>query len=136
VTPAIVEKLRIERLGTVPEPALGPPLDPETAERDARRAALHGPFLPQAFGLDAYNNSVWPGPKFMFMAPSGTPLDPDEPDQRAGMYDEDTEFPPLPPDRTATRAHYSRSCAPRRACSNSKSSAKRPKGAPIPKVRN
>ncbi len=106
VTPAIVEELGIERLGTVPEPALGPPLHPETAPRDARRAALHGPFLPRAFGLDAFNNSVWPGPKFMFMAPSGTPLDPDEPDQRPGMYDEDTEFPPLPPDRPATRAHY------------------------------
>jgi hypothetical protein len=106
ISPAVVDELRIERLGMVPEPALGPPLDPESAPREARRAALHGPFLPSAFGLDAFNNSVWPEPKFMFMAPSGTPLDPHEPDQRPGMYDEDTEFSPLPPDRHATRAHY------------------------------
>ena len=106
IAPEVAQELRIERLGSLPEPALGPPLDPEAAFREARRAALHGPFLPQAFGLDAFDNSVWPGPKFMFMAPSGTPLDAGEPDQRPGMFEEDTEFSPLPPDRPATRAHY------------------------------
>ena len=106
ITPEIVEKLRIESLGIVPKAALGPPLDPEVARREARRTALTGPVLPQAFGLDAFDNSVWPGPKFMFMAPSGTPIDEDAPDQRPGMYEEDTEFLPLPSDRAATRAHY------------------------------
>jgi len=33
-------------------------------------------------GLDAWNSTIWPGQKFPLPAPSGTPLDPDEPDQR------------------------------------------------------
>jgi hypothetical protein len=33
-------------------------------------------------GLDAWNSTIWPGLKFPLPAPSGTPLDPDEPDQR------------------------------------------------------
>lgn len=106
IAPEDVERLEIRRLGLVPDQALGPPLDPEAARRDARRAALGGPSLPQAFGLDAFDSSLWPGPKFMFMAPSGSPLDPEEPDQRPGLHEEQTEFLPLPPDRHATRAHY------------------------------
>lgn len=98
--------LRIERLGAVPPAALGPPQDPELALRESRKAALENFGLSRAFGWDAFNNSVWPGPKFMFSAPSAEPMDPDEPDQRPGMYDEDDEFGPLPPDRPATRAHY------------------------------
>ena len=106
ITPQDVEAIGIERLGIVPEEALGPPLDPKTVEADRRKAALREPDLPRAFGLDAYNNSVWPGPKFMFLAPGKAPVDPDEPDQRPGMYDEDGEFPALPPDKPATRVHY------------------------------
>jgi hypothetical protein len=106
ITPADVEQLGIERLGLVPQSALGPPLEFESGPRDARRAALHGPMLPQAFGFDAFDSSVWPGPKFMFQAPSGAPIDPDEPDQRPGMYDDDAEFSALAADRPATRQHY------------------------------
>jgi len=106
ITPEDFESIGIERLGIVPEEALGPPLNPETIAADRRKAALREPGLPAAFGLDAYNNSVWPGPKFMFLAPSTADIDPDEPDQRPGMYEEDGEFPALPPDRPASRAYY------------------------------
>jgi hypothetical protein len=106
ITPEAVTNLRVESLGPVAQAALGPPFDPEMAQRDARKAALVDGGLPPAFSLDAFNNAVWPGPKFMFMAPSGTPLDPNEPDQRPGMYEDDAEFPALPPDQPATRARY------------------------------
>jgi hypothetical protein len=39
--------------------------------------------LSDAFGLDAWNTWHW-DLKFPFPAPSGTPLDPHEPDQRPG----------------------------------------------------
>ena len=106
ITPEHVAEVKIERLGIVPDEALGPPLDPKTVDADRRKAALRDGGLPGAFGLDAFNNSVWPGPKFMFLAPSAETLDDGEPDQRPGMYDEDGEFPALPPDRPATRVHY------------------------------
>ena len=38
--------------------------------------------LAAMLGLDAWNSTIWPGLKFPLPAPSGTPLDPDEPDQR------------------------------------------------------
>lgn len=100
------DRLKIERLGIAGLAALGPPRDPHTAERESRKAALENVGLSRAFGWDAFNHSVFPGPKFMFSAPSPEPLDPEEPDQRPGMYDESDEFGPLPPDRPATRAHY------------------------------
>ena len=106
ITAKDVEAIGIERLGVVPDEALGPPLDPKTVDADRRKAALRESDLPGAFGLDAYNNSVWPGPKFMFLAPSAEQLDPGEPDQRPGMYEEDGEFPALRPDKPATRVHY------------------------------
>jgi hypothetical protein len=66
----------------VPDEALGPPPEPEAARRGARRAALEEIGLSGAFGLDAWNSWVEPDLKFVFEAPSGRPLDPDEPDQR------------------------------------------------------
>lgn len=84
-----LQRCRVERLGRVPEAGLGPP-PPDAASRSARRAALHDIPLSRAFGLDAWNSSIWPELKFPFPAPSGTPLDPDEPDQRPGMFDHAT----------------------------------------------
>jgi hypothetical protein len=104
--PLHFSRLKVERLGTLPPVALGPAQDPELARRSSRKAALEDIGLSKAFGWDAFDHSVWPGPKFMFSAPSPEPLDPDEPDQRAGMYEEQDEFGPLPPDRPLTRAHY------------------------------
>jgi hypothetical protein len=52
------------------------------------------------------NHAVWPGPKFMFTAPVGGPDADDGLDQRAGMFEEDNEFDPLPCDKPATGAHY------------------------------
>lgn len=106
MTPLLFNQLGIQRLGTVPAIALGPPQDPELARRESRQAALENIGLSRAFGWDAFNHSAWPGPKFMFSAPSNAPIDPDEPDQRAGMYEELDEFDPLPPDLPATRAHF------------------------------
>jgi hypothetical protein len=78
-----LKRTRVERLGRVPDAALGPPPELDVARRSARRAALEDIGLSAAFGLDAWNHYVWPGLKFPFPAPSGAPLDPDEPDQRA-----------------------------------------------------
>jgi hypothetical protein len=75
-------RVRVERIGRVPDEALGPPPEPHVGRRSSRRAALEDIGLSGVFGLDAWNSSVWPGLKFTFPAPSGTPLDPDEPDQR------------------------------------------------------
>lgn len=82
-----LKRRRVERLGRVPDEALGPPLNPALARQNARRAALEDIGLTDVFGLDAWNNSVWPELKFVFPAPSGAPLDPDEPDQRPGLFD-------------------------------------------------
>jgi len=79
-----LKRARVERLGRVPDEALGPPPEPDVARRSSRRAALEDIGLSGAFGLDAWNSSVWPDLKFAFPAPSGAPLDPDEPDQRPG----------------------------------------------------
>jgi hypothetical protein len=72
---------RVERLGHVPDEAIGPPVRPEVAQRSAREAVFRDIGLSSAFGLDARNTWAW-DLKFPFPAPSGTPLDPDEPDQR------------------------------------------------------
>lgn len=79
-----VKRARVERLDLVAEAALGPAPEPNVAHRESRRAVLQDIGLTGAFGLDAWNNSVWPELKFCFSAPSGSPLDPDEPDQRPG----------------------------------------------------
>jgi hypothetical protein len=81
-----LRRARVERLGRVPEDAMGPPLDPSYAEQMSRKAVLRGVALPGAFGYDAWNHWVLPGPKFMFPPLSGKPLDPDEPDQRPGPH--------------------------------------------------
>jgi hypothetical protein len=73
-------RARVERLGRVPDEALGPAPAPDEARQQSRRAVLRDIGLSRAFGLDAWN--TWAGVKFAFPAPSGTPLDPDEPDQR------------------------------------------------------
>ena len=78
-----VKRARVERLGRVGDDALGPPPEPDVARRESRRAVLLDIGLTGTFGLDAWNKWVLPGPKFCFPAPSGSPLDPDEPDQRA-----------------------------------------------------
>ena len=90
---------RVERLGRAPEDAIGPAPDPEVARRSARRAVLQNIGLSSAFGLDAWNSWAW-DLKFPFPAPSGTPLDPDEPDQRPGPDDEAAERGGPPAERT------------------------------------
>jgi hypothetical protein len=82
-----LERARVERLGRVPEEAIGPPPEPDDARRESRRVTIAGVGLSRAFGYDAWNHFVIPGPKFVFPAPSGRPLDPDEPDQRRGPDD-------------------------------------------------
>jgi hypothetical protein len=86
-----LKRCRVERLSRVPDEAMGPPPEADVAHRSARRAALEDIGLSGAFGLDAWNSSVWPELKFEFPAPSGGPLDPDEPDQRPGLFDHATE---------------------------------------------
>jgi hypothetical protein len=76
-----LKRTRLERLGRVADDAMGPPPEPEVARRSARRAVLNAIGLSHAFGLDAWNTWM-PDLKFAFPAPSGTPLDPNEPDQR------------------------------------------------------
>jgi hypothetical protein len=75
-------RTQAERLGRVPDEAIGPPPPPDEARQRSRRAVLRDIGLSSAFGLDAWNTWVWPDLKFAFPAPSGHPLDPDEPDQR------------------------------------------------------
>ena len=75
-----LKRARVERLGRVPDEALGPAPAPDEARQQSRRAVLRDIGLSRAFGLDAWN--TWAGVKFAFPAPSGSPLDPDEPDQR------------------------------------------------------
>jgi hypothetical protein len=93
-----LKRARVERLGRVPEEALGPPPEPEVARRSSRRAALEDIGLSAAFGLDAWNSWMWPDLKFVFPAPSGAPLDPDEPDQRPGPPRGLTERDEPPPE--------------------------------------
>ena len=92
-----LKRSRVERLGRVPDEAIGPPPQPEVARRSARQAALGNIGLSNAFGLDAWNTWAW-DLKFAFPAPSGTPLDPNEPDQRPGPYDHLTERGKPPPE--------------------------------------
>jgi hypothetical protein len=75
-----MKRTKVERLGSVPDEALGPAPAPDEALRRSRRAVLKDIGLSAAFGVDAWN--TWGGVKFATPAPSGTPLDPDEPDQR------------------------------------------------------
>ena len=77
-----LKRVRLERIGKAPDAALGPPPEPEEARKKSRRAALEDIPLAAMLGLDAWNSTIWPGLKFPVPAPSGTPLDPDEPDQR------------------------------------------------------
>jgi hypothetical protein len=83
-----LRRTRVERLGPVPEAAIGPPAAPDYAARMSRKVAVGDIGLSGAFGYDAWNRWVLPGPKFVFPPPSGTPLDPDEPDQRPGPDDQ------------------------------------------------
>ena len=77
-----MKRVRLERIGRVPDAALGPLPAPDEARKKSRRAALEDITLAAMLGLDAWNSTIWPGLKFAVPAPSGTPLDPDEPDQR------------------------------------------------------
>lgn len=106
MAPLHFDRLKVERLGTVPAAALGPPQDPKLALRQSRKAALENVGLSRAFGWDSVIFRVSPGPKFMFSAPSPAPLDPVDVDPLAAALEEGNEFGPLPPDRPATRAHY------------------------------
>lgn len=63
---------RVEMLGKVSPEALGPLPRPEN---------IYSSGIP--LGLDAFNRFY--EPKFPLPAPSGTPIDPDEPDQRPGF---------------------------------------------------
>lgn len=74
VSKRTLEHLRVERLGKVPPEALGPAPEPRTSEKNGLN-----------FGLDAFNHQCWNFLKFPNPAPSGTPLDPEEPDQRPGF---------------------------------------------------
>ncbi len=69
-----LDYVRVERLGKVPPEALGPPPERPTS----RKSGLQ-------FGLDAFNHQAWNFLKFPYAPPSGTPLDPEEPDQRPGF---------------------------------------------------
>lgn len=74
VSKRALDYLRVERLGKVPPEALGPPPEPRTSRKDGLQ-----------FDLDAFNRQCWNFLKFPHPAPSGTPLDPGEPDQRPGF---------------------------------------------------
>jgi hypothetical protein len=80
-----VKRARVERLGRAPAEALGAPPHPDVARRSARRVTLEDIGIWDVFGLDAFNSSIWPRLKFPHPAPSGAPIDPDEPDQRPGF---------------------------------------------------
>ena len=77
-----MKRVRLERIGRVSDAALGPPPEPDDARKKSRRAALEDIPLAAMLGLDAWNSTIWPGLKFPVPAPSGTPIDPGEPDQR------------------------------------------------------
>jgi hypothetical protein len=79
-----LKRAKVERLGWAPEEALGAPPAPDVALSESRRVVLNDFGLVDAFCLDAWNRWIASGEKFVFPAPSGAPLDPDEPDQRAG----------------------------------------------------
>jgi hypothetical protein len=93
-----LKRARVERLGRAPDEALGPAPKPGVARRSSRQAVLNDIGLTDAFALDAWNRWIWPELKFPFPALSGTPLDPAEPDQRPGPYDNFTERDEPPPE--------------------------------------
>jgi hypothetical protein len=76
-----LQRTKVERLGHVPQEAIGPAPLPEMARREKRDNLLRDVSVTGIFGIDAWN-SWWSVSKFPFPAPSGTPIDPDEPDQR------------------------------------------------------
>jgi len=82
-----LKRAGIERIGRVPDAAMGPPPAPAVAQTQARRAVLMDISMTGALGIDAWNSWVWPGPKFAVPAPSGRPFDPNEPDQRPAPTD-------------------------------------------------
>lgn len=86
--------------------ALGPPQDPDAALRLSCKAALENIGRSQAFSWGASDRKVWPGPKFMFSAPTPATLNPDDCARGNALVEDSDEFPRLPPDRPATRAHY------------------------------
>lgn len=104
--PEQLDRLKIERLGVLPPAALGPPQDPDTALRLSRKAALENIGLSEAFSWGALDRKVWPGPRFMFSAPLPATMTADGCARGDAFVDDDGEFPRLPPDRPATRAHY------------------------------
>ena len=77
-----LKRARVERLGRVPDEAIGPPPEPEVARRSARQAALEDIGLSARVRPRRLEHLGLADLKFVFPAPSGTPLDPDEPDQR------------------------------------------------------
>ena len=83
-----LKRAQVERIGSLPEAAMAPPPEGAYAQREARRVVVWDVGLSSAFGYDAWNHFVVPGPKFVVPAPSGTPLDADEPDQRPGASDQ------------------------------------------------
>ncbi len=74
ITRRDIERIGVERLGKVPPEAI----KPLPNQVNTSRSGL-------AFGLDAINKFAVNYRKFPYDAPSGTPLDPDEPDQRGGL---------------------------------------------------
>ena len=84
LTPLRLQRTKLERLGRVPNEAMSPPPSRAIAERSARKAAFEDISLSAAFGIDAWNHWFLGGVKFVYPAPSGTPIDPDAPDQRPG----------------------------------------------------
>lgn len=92
------QRARVERLGRVPAEAIGPLPEPEVARRNARRAAAADIGLSGVFGVDSWRTLAWDR-KFPFSAPSGTPLDPGEPDQRPApdIPEDDTEVARVTP---------------------------------------
>ncbi|MEM6974595.1 MAG: hypothetical protein AAF577_17575 [Pseudomonadota bacterium] len=80
LTKAQVRKMGIEALGPVAPEAMGPL--PADLAASARTAVIGGIGLSNAIMLDAWNLYQPTALKFPIPAPSATPIDPDEPDQR------------------------------------------------------
>jgi hypothetical protein len=76
-----LQRAKVERLGRVPSAMLPPAPEPAWDRRQARDAVLRNLSVTGNFGMDAWN-TWWSQTKFPHDAPSGTPLDPDAPDQR------------------------------------------------------
>jgi hypothetical protein len=74
----------------------------DTTVRKERSSNVAPSFMGSAdAGFDVLTGGlswVWPDLNFVFPAPSGAPLDPDEPDQRPGPYDHLTKRGEPPPE--------------------------------------